>query len=75
MSDHKKNNPAVIELEAGKYFYCNCGLSDKQPFCNGAHKGTKFTPMAFELKEKTKVALCQCKETKNPPYCDGSHKK
>jgi CDGSH-type Zn-finger protein len=75
MSDHKKNKPAVLELEAGKYFYCTCGLSDKQPFCNGAHKGTNFTPMAFELKEKTKVALCQCKETNNPPYCDGSHKK
>jgi CDGSH-type Zn-finger protein len=65
MSDHKKNKPAVLELEAGKYFYCTCGLSDKQPFCNGAHKGTNFTPMAFELKEKTKVALCQCKETKS----------
>ncbi|MEI7441212.1 MAG: CDGSH iron-sulfur domain-containing protein [bacterium] len=75
MSDHKKDKPAVFELEAGTYYYCTCGMSDKQPFCNGAHKGSTLAPKAFEIKEKTKVALCQCKETKNPPFCDGSHKK
>ena len=67
--------PAVLELAPGTYHWCTCGLSKKQPFCDGNHKGTEFTPMAFELKEKKKVALCQCKATKNPPYCDGAHSK
>lgn len=67
-------HPAVQELEAGTYHWCACGKSAKQPFCDGSHKGTDFTPKAFTLDAKKKVALCQCKHTKNPPFCDGSHK-
>ncbi|MDX8407790.1 MAG: CDGSH iron-sulfur domain-containing protein [Mariprofundaceae bacterium] len=65
--------PAVIELEAGTYYWCACGRSKKQPFCDGSHKGSSFEPQAFEISEKKTVALCQCKQTKNPPFCDGSH--
>jgi CDGSH-type Zn-finger protein len=67
--------PAVLELEPGKYYWCACGKSNKQPFCDGSHQGTEFTPMAFVIEEKKKVALCQCKHTGNPPFCDGTHTK
>ncbi|MCW9033874.1 MAG: glutamate synthase-related protein [Rhodospirillales bacterium] len=67
--------PIGVELEEGeKYFWCECGKSAKQPFCDGSHRGTGITPQAFEAKESGKAFLCQCKQTKNPPYCDGSHK-
>jgi CDGSH-type Zn-finger protein len=65
--------PAVLDLEAGTYFWCTCGLSAKQPFCDGAHKACALRPLKFELPEAGKKALCQCKHTKTPPYCDGSH--
>ena len=67
--------PAVMELEAGTYHWCACGLSNNQPHCDGAHKGGDFRPLKFTLEESKKVALCQCKATGNPPYCDGSHSK
>jgi CDGSH-type Zn-finger protein len=67
--------PAVLELEAGTYYWCQCGQAQKQPFCDGAHQGTDFTPLAFEVTEKKRVALCNCKHTANPPYCDGAHTK
>ena len=66
--------PAVLDLEPGTYWWCSCGLSAKQPFCDGAHKGTGFTPMAFTAGEAKEAYLCQCKVSKNPPYCDGAHK-
>lgn len=67
--------PAVLELEPDTYYWCSCGLSQKQPYCDGSHKGTDFTPMPFTIDQKKKVALCQCKHTANPPFCDGGHKK
>jgi len=68
--------PAVVELEAGKqYFYCACGNSKNQPFCDGSHAGTEFTPLAFTAEKDGKAVLCQCKHTGNAPYCDGSHGK
>lgn len=67
--------PTVMELEAGTYYWCSCGESNNQPFCNGSHQGTEFTPLAFEITEKKNVAMCNCKHTSNPPYCDGSHSK
>jgi len=66
--------PIKVELEAGKnYFWCQCGLSQSQPFCDGSHAGTDVKPLRFTA-EKTGVAgLCQCKSTANAPFCDGTH--
>jgi len=66
--------PTVLELEPGTYYWCACGHSAKQPFCDGAHKGTGLVPVKFEVGEKGQKALCQCKHTGNKPNCDGSHR-
>ena len=68
--------PIAVELEKGKdYYWCACGKSRSQPFCDGSHKGTSFVPKAFKVEETKEAHLCQCKHSKNPPYCDGSHAK
>ena len=66
--------PAVLELDPGTYWWCACGRSADQPFCDGSHKGSGLQPHKLALAEKTKVWLCQCKHTGNAPHCDGSHK-
>ena len=72
------NHPVAVQVEAGKqYAWCTCGLSEKQPFCDGKHKAIEENPyksLRVEFTESKEVWLCQCKHTKNPPYCDGSHK-
>ena len=65
--------PEVLKLEAGSYYWCQCGRSRDQPFCDGAHQGTGIEPVEFILNETKEVALCMCKQTKTPPYCDGTH--
>ncbi len=67
--------PVVLDLEPKTYYWCSCGQSQNQPYCDGKHQGTEFTPTAFEITEPKKVALCLCKHTGNPPYCDGAHSK
>jgi len=68
-------NPFEVELEEGqKYFFCTCGLSQKQPFCDGAHKGSGLKSLCFTAESTGKAWLCGCKQTKTPPFCDGSHK-
>ncbi|MFZ1813364.1 MAG: CDGSH iron-sulfur domain-containing protein [Rhizobiaceae bacterium] len=68
--------PKPVEVEAGKtYFWCSCGQSKNQPFCDGSHKGSAFTPMKWEAAESGTKWFCACKQTDNSPFCDGSHKK
>lgn len=70
-----QKSPYIVELEPGKYWWCACGKSKKQPFCDGSHKGSEFSPVPFEVKEKSTVALCGCKQSGNKPRCDGTHNK
>jgi CDGSH-type Zn-finger protein len=65
--------PAIVTLEAGTYWWCQCGLSSTQPFCDGSHKDTAFGPLKMEVEKSKRVALCLCKATEAPPLCDGSH--
>lgn len=65
--------PAVLTLAPGTYYWCACGLSAQQPFCDGSHKGTDFVPLKFEVTEPGEHVLCQCKHTANKPFCDGAH--
>lgn len=66
--------PLVLDLEPGDYFWCACGRSRNQPFCDGSHAGTGITPLMFTVTEGRKRGYCACKQTATPPYCDGSHK-
>jgi CDGSH-type Zn-finger protein len=70
--------PVCVTVEAGKtYAWCTCGLSEKQPFCDGKHKqieGMPYKSLKVTFDQAGEVWLCQCKHTKNPPFCDGSHR-
>ena len=71
-----QKSPYLVEVEAGKsYFWCSCGRSEKQPFCDGSHKGTTFTPLKFESEKSKQLFLCGCKQTDKQPFCDGAHSK
>ena len=70
-----QTTPIPVEVEAGKtYFWCSCGKSSKQPFCDGAHKGSEFTPAKWEAEEDGRKFFCACKQTEGQPFCDGAHK-
>lgn len=74
-SSCKQAIPYEVTLEEGKtYYWCTCGLTQKQPFCDGAHKGSGLKSHCFKSEKEQTVWLCGCKKTKNPPFCDGSHK-
>lgn len=67
--------PFAVEVEEGKsYFWCSCGKSSKQPFCDGSHKGSEFTPVKWEAPASKKVWFCGCKHSAKAPMCDGAHK-
>ncbi len=69
------NQPIKVSLSEGKkYYFCACGRSKKQPFCDGSHAGTSFTPMAFTAASDGDAWMCACKHSGKAPYCDGSHK-
>ena len=70
-----QRKPIAISLEKGKsYYWCACGLSKAQPFCDGSHKGSEFAPVKFEAVESKEYYLCACKHSANQPFCDGAHK-
>jgi len=67
--------PYPVAVEAGKsYFWCACGKSATQPFCDGKHKGSEFTPVKYEAAETKTVYFCGCRHSSNPVLCDGTHK-
>lgn len=68
------NKPSMVSLVKGQtYVYCTCGLSSKQPFCDGSHSTTEFSPKVFTAEKDGDGFLCMCKHSGNAPYCDGSH--
>jgi glutamate synthase domain-containing protein 2/CDGSH-type Zn-finger protein len=68
------NKPKGVALKKGEeYYFCTCGRSADQPFCDGSHAGSGFTPQAFTAEEDGEGYLCMCKQTANPPFCDGTH--
>lgn len=78
MSDDPKpvcagRSPIGVDLEPGTYWWCACGRSKNQPFCDGSHAGCGINPQKLEITEAKTVFLCTCKATANPPLCDGSH--
>jgi len=70
-----QKSPYAVAVEAGKsYWWCSCGKSKGQPFCDGSHKGSEFTPVEYKATENGTVYFCGCKNSKNAPLCDGTHK-
>ncbi|MGH6980046.1 MAG: CDGSH iron-sulfur domain-containing protein [Stellaceae bacterium] len=68
--------PYGINVEAGKdYWWCACGRSANQPFCDGSHKAVGLAPQKFTAAESKQVWLCGCKASANKPFCDGTHKR
>lgn len=68
-----QKTPYAMDLPPGTYYWCACGKSAKQPFCDGSHKGSTFSPVAFTLDKPKTVFLCGCKHSENKPFCDGTH--
>lgn len=70
------NTPFAVDVEAGKdYYWCACGQSKTQPFCDGSHKGGSFTPVKYSATESKQVYFCGCKASANGALCDGTHRK
>ncbi len=69
-----QNLPYVLDMKAGSYAWCACGLSKKQPFCDGSHSSTDIRPVLTRIDEDKKVAWCGCKASSKKPFCDGTHK-
>jgi len=70
-----QKSPYVLDMQPGSFYWCACGRSQSQPFCDGSHKGSGFAPLKADLTEAKTVAWCGCKHSKTPPFCDGSHAK
>lgn len=67
-------SPYAVDVKEGNtYYWCACGRSKNQPFCDGSHRDTEFQPVAFTAEKSETVYLCGCKKTGNAPFCDGTH--
>ncbi len=70
------NKPTKVILTKGEeYYFCTCGRSTNQPFCDGSHEGTSFIPQTFTAEQDGDAYLCVCKQTGSSPFCDGTHQK
>ncbi len=69
-----KKGPYIEETAEGEYWWCSCGRSKKQPYCDGAHKGTDFKPVRVTVEARERLFWCGCKRTGKKPFCDGSHR-
>ena len=75
-SQRAGESPIGVNVVAGKsYYWCACGKSSKQPFCDGSHKGTEFKPLVYNADLTKRIFFCTCKQTNDQPFCDGSHNK
>jgi len=71
-----QKSPYAVDVVAGKeYYWCACGRSKTQPFCDGSHKDSGFAPVTYKAEKSETVYFCGCKKTGSPPLCDGSHQK
>jgi len=68
-----QKSPFVQQADAGSYWWCACGRSKSQPFCDGSHKGTGLAPVKTDVASPKTIAWCGCKRSKTQPFCDGSH--
>jgi CDGSH-type Zn-finger protein len=74
--DCPQKAPYPVQVQAGQaYWWCACGRSRNQPFCDGSHKGSGFNPVRFESGEDKTVYFCGCKASAGQPLCDGTHKR
>ena len=69
-----QKGPYVLEMEPGTYFWCACGRSNRQPFCDQSHRGTGLGSVKVEITEKKAVEFCGCKQSGSAPFCDDTHK-
>jgi len=65
--------PCVLKAAPGSFYWCTCGQSKGQPFCDGSHKGSGFAPKKVDIAVEKTVAWCGCKHSQNGAFCDGSH--
>ncbi|MEI8102104.1 MAG: CDGSH iron-sulfur domain-containing protein [Chlorobium sp.] len=71
--EHKK--PYIIKEQPGTKYYCGCGRSKNQPYCDGSHKGSEFFPRSVVIEAEKTVAICSCNKSASLPFCDGAHKR